>query len=65
MFTTFDHDNDQADPDYNCAPDRLGSWWFNNCFEVCLTCSGVYHEWYVLPGRYLSHSRMMIIPAPD
>ncbi|XP_033628169.1 fibrinogen-like protein 1 [Asterias rubens] len=32
-FTTYDQDND-AEPDLNCADELKGGWWFNRCTET-------------------------------
>jgi len=57
-FTTYDQDNDLSDG--NCAPTRGGGWWYNNCFESCLTCGQSAYEY----SRTLLavNSRMMIKP---
>jgi hypothetical protein len=35
-FTTYDEEND-LNPDKNCAVERLGGWWFNDCSLSSLT----------------------------
>jgi hypothetical protein len=32
-FSTLDKDNDMADPDWSCAVEYGGAWWYNNCYE--------------------------------
>jgi len=66
MFTTYDADNDNnAD---NCAQSYNGGWWFNNCAEVCPTCTGVSFygcgclSWPGAIDGAIDDSRMMIKP---
>ena len=59
-FTTIDQDNDLRFD--NCATNREGGWWYNNCFYACVTCNAVAHEWDSLGNWYLTNSRMMIKP---
>jgi len=60
MFTTYDRDNDLFAGGSCTNP--YGSWWFNNCHKVCLTCNGAYHRSYHLSEGILVNSRMMIKP---
>ena len=30
-FSTYDHDNDSSP--FNCAQDKVGGWWYNNCYQ--------------------------------
>jgi len=57
-FTTIDQDND----DYyeNCAFDRGGGWWYNNCYWACLTCIPNHYWWDSMGDGYVVNSRMMI-----
>jgi len=60
-FTTYDQDNDNYE--YNCADDRGGGWWYNECFAACLTCYSSKNEWDTLAPDYnIVNSRMMIKP---
>jgi hypothetical protein len=63
-FSTYDNDYDNS-PGLNCATQSDGGFWFNNCFEVCLTCTYTSQfAWYTLPSLpLLTQSRMMIKPA--
>src|SRR6218665_3815789 len=36
-FSTWDNDNDRV-PTNNCAQQYRAGWWFNNCYNSCLTC---------------------------
>ena len=63
-FTTVDQDND--DNSRNCATNRGGGWWYNNCEWSCLTCPEGKYEWWSLSTvhgtGYVANSRMMIKP---
>lgn len=39
-FSTKDKDNDRLNA--HCARNYEGGWWFNKCFNLCLTCKHVY-----------------------
>jgi len=55
-FSTWDADNDLHAGDGNCADEVGGGWWFNNCYQVCITCEAS-HSFMSLE---LQTSRMMI-----
>jgi len=57
-FTTYDQDND--DYGTNCADNRGGGWWYNNCFMACLTCNSGNNMWSTLSSLKVVNSRMMI-----
>jgi len=58
-FTTYDQDNDLASG--NCAPPLGGGgWWYNRCYEACLTCGLSSYEWRLTMPAV--NSRMMIKP---
>ena len=40
-FSTYDKDND-ASPRINCAAINSGGFWFNHCYQACITCSNSY-----------------------
>ena len=40
QFTTRDRDNDNYSTNCVNLNDVGGGWWYNNCFNVCLTCTG-------------------------
>jgi len=63
-FTTFDQQHDHSQL-ANCASVGGGGFWYNDCWEFCLTCTnGSAYTWYDLPGNpLLQQSRMMIKPA--
>ena len=50
-FTTYDQDNDESGG--NCAADGGAGWWFNSCYQLCLTCT---------VNQYMVNSRMMMKP---
>jgi len=56
-FTTFDQDNDESPG--NCAPNRGGGWWYNQCYYGCLTCNSEHSRWYNID---IINSRMMVKP---
>jgi len=58
-FTTYDQDNDERGYS-NCANDRGGGWWYNQCYYACLTCKEAEYWWDYL--GYIANSRMMIKP---
>jgi len=63
FFTTLDRENDNSP--MNCAIVGGGGFWFNDCWEFCLTCTySTDYTWYDLPANpLLTQSRMMIKPA--
>jgi len=57
-FTTHDQDNDLGGG--NCAHERKGGWWYNQCFWSCLTCDTGHYEWWSLPNGFTVNARMMV-----
>src|SRR6218665_664268 len=45
-FSTFDADNDKSA--INCAKRLGGGWWFNDCYNSCLSCIQNNYLWYRL-----------------
>jgi len=68
-FTTYDDDNDNLSGG-NCAVSHKGGWWFNNCYNVCLTCeTNSFGNWNMGDQnmgpngyRHFSHMKMLIRP---
>ena len=59
-FTTLDSDNDLLE-DGNCAQERGGGWWYNECFYALFNGNGSEGmTWNTLPDPYLSVTRMML-----
>ena len=59
-FSTYDQDNDEYPT--NCASNRGGGWWYNACYQACLTCSSEHNTWETYDEYYVVNSRMMIKP---
>jgi len=56
-FSTPDFDNDD-DLGVHCAGNAAGGWWFDHCYDVCITCM-TSHSYM---NMALQTSRMMIKP---
>jgi len=64
-FSTYDVTNDKyPNPSYGgCSSHRgSGGWWFNCCYQCCLTCDTYDYSWFTNPSNdvNLQVSRMMI-----
>ena len=66
LFSTPDADNDKNNAIPSCAQKCVGGWWFNSCYNGCLTCKNAHFRMESLSyvtesGGPLRAARMMII----
>jgi len=61
-FSTYDKDNDLSSTLSCSTAHGSGGWWFNACWDCCLTCDATNFAWFTNPvnDAILNVSRMMI-----